>query len=116
MQSIYLKRIYLVIAIVAFFMCWSQNIAYFHLGPIQATWQFIQDTMVNPASRSITFDIIFFFMAAAVFMWVEGRRLKVPYLWVYFTFGLLIAISVTFPLFLIARQKSLDLNSSMQSL
>jgi hypothetical protein len=40
-------------------------------------------------------------------MVVEARRLGVKFVWLYVIFGFLIAISVTFPLFLIAREMRL---------
>jgi len=62
---------------------------------------------VNPASRSITVDIVLFFLAAAIFMVIEARKHGVPFVWAYIVGGMLIAISVTFPLFLIARERKL---------
>jgi hypothetical protein len=59
---------------------------------------------VTPASRSITVDILFFFLAAAIFMVIESRKHGVKFVWAYILGGGLIAISVTFPLFLIARE------------
>jgi hypothetical protein len=40
-------------------------------------------------------------------MVLEARRLAVRGVWLYVVFGLLIAISVTFPLFLAARERRL---------
>ena len=68
---------------------------------------FWRDTRVNPASQSITVDIALFFLAAAVFMVIEARRHGIRFVWAYIAGGLLIAISVTFPLFLIARELKL---------
>ena len=41
-------------------------------------------------------------------MVIESRRLDIRFPWLYVVFGLLVAISVTFPLFLIARERRLD--------
>ena len=46
-------------------------------------------------------------LAAVVFMVIEARRHGIPYVWAYVLGGMLIAISVTFPLFLIARERKL---------
>ena len=46
-------------------------------------------------------------LAAVVFMVIEARRHRHPYVWAYVLGGMLIAISVTFPLFLIARERKL---------
>jgi hypothetical protein len=39
---------------------------------------------------------------------IESRRLDIRSPWFYVVLGLLVAISVTFPLFLIARERRLD--------
>lgn len=91
------------IAVVALVATWSQNAAY--LGePAAFLGNFLRDLMVTPASRSISADIVLFFLAAAIMMVVEARKHGIRFVWVYIVGGLLIAISVTFPLFLIARE------------
>jgi hypothetical protein len=93
---------YGVIAIAALIATWSQNIAYFDTP--SGLGGFWTDTKVNPASRSITVDIVLFSIAAAILMVIEARKHGVRFVWLYIAGGLLIAISVTFPLFLIARE------------
>lgn len=93
---------YAAIALVALIATWSQNVAYF--DSLSGFADFWVDTKVNPASRSITVDIALFFLAAAVFMVFEARKHGIRFVWVYIVGGALIAISVTFPLFLIARE------------
>jgi Terpene cyclase DEP1 len=96
---------YAAIAVAALIATWSQNIAY--LGGGNLLTAFWRDTRVNPASQSITVDIALFFLAAAVFMVIEARKHDIRFVWAYIAGGLLIAISVTFPLFLIARELKL---------
>lgn len=93
---------YAVIALAALIATWSQNIAY--LDTPSGLGGFWTDTKVNPASRSITVDIVLFSIAAAILMVIEARKHGVRFVWLYIAGGLLIAISVTFPLFLIARE------------
>jgi hypothetical protein len=100
---------YALIALAALIATWSQNLQMFSpaggaLGPFAA---FVEGTRVNPASRSITVDIGFFLLAATAFMVIEARRLGVRFVWLYVLFAFLIAISVTFPLFMIAREMRL---------
>jgi Terpene cyclase DEP1 len=47
---------------------------------------------------------VLFFLAAAILMVTEARKHGVRFVWAYIVGGLAIAISVTFPLFLIARE------------
>jgi Terpene cyclase DEP1 len=98
-----LCAVYGVIAIAALIATWSQNLAYFDRGAdfLTAFWD---DTKVNPASRSITVDIALFLLAAAILMVIEARKHDVKFVWAYIIGAFLIAISVTFPLFLIARE------------
>src|SRR4051794_2688491 len=105
--------VYAVIALVALVGTWSQNVAYFRpdegivVGFGLATVRFWSDTFATRASASITIDLLLFFCAAAVFMVLESRRLGIRWVWAYVVLGVLIAISVTFPLFLIARERRL---------
>jgi hypothetical protein len=68
---------------------------------------FWRETLANPASRSITVDL--FFLGLAVFVWMvlEARRLGLRGVWLYLLFGMLVAISVTVPIFLINRERAL---------
>ena len=94
---------YAVIAIAAFVATWSQNAAYFD-RPASFLAAFLNDSRITPASRSLTADILLFFLAAAVLMVIEARKHGVKFVWLYVAAGVSIAISVTFPLFLIARE------------
>jgi hypothetical protein len=100
-------------AVLALVATWSQNVAYLHPGEgpftgfIMATLRFWPDTLTTPAGVSITVDLAIFFFAAAVLMVYEARRLGIPGVWLYVALGFLVAISVTFPLFLIARERRL---------
>lgn len=46
-------------------------------------------------------------LVAAIFMVVEGRRLRIPWWGVYVALVFLVAVSVAFPLFLIGRTRVL---------
>ena len=103
-SRIVLCAVYGAIALIALVATWSQNLAYFPIDPMGFVSAFLADTKVNPASRSITVDILLFFLAASVFMVIEARKLRIRFVWLYIIGGFFIAISVTFPLFLIARE------------
>ena len=100
-------------ALLAFVGTWSQNVAYFRPeeGPVvgfaMATARFWPATLATPASTSITVDIGLFLLSASALMIVESRRLAIRFVWIYIVLGLFVAISVTFPLFLIARERRL---------
>ncbi len=98
-----LCAVYGVISIAALIATWSQNAAYFD-NPSGFLLNFLNDSKVTAASRSLTVDIVLFFLSASILMVVEARKHGVRFVWAYILGGLAIAISVTFPLFLIARQ------------
>jgi len=98
-----LCAVYGVIALIALIATWSQNAAYFD-NPTGFLLNFFNYSKVTPASRSLTADIVLFFLAAAFLMVIEARKHSVRFVWLYIAGGLAIAISVTFPLFLIARE------------
>ena len=106
-QQGWLAGFYALIAVVALIATWSQNLTYFAGEGALAGGPglvFLQDTRVNPASRSITVDLGLLLLASVAFMVIEARRLGVRFVWLYILFGFMVAISVTFPLFMIARE------------
>lgn len=70
--------------------------------------QFWRETLATPASVSITVDIFLFALAVVVWMVAEARRLDIRFVWIYVVLSALIAISVTAPLFLVARERRLQ--------
>ena len=103
---------YGLIAVLALVGTWGNNVAYLSLGFMDANTTFWLETLVNPASRSITVDL--FFLGIAVFVWMvlEARRLGIRGVWLYLLFGMLVAISVTVPIFLINRERALAARES----
>jgi hypothetical protein len=57
-----------------------------------------------PASRLVTADIHLFGLSAAILMVVEARRYNFRFVWGYIVAAILVPVSLTFPLFLIARE------------
>ncbi len=96
--------IYAVVAIVALVATWWHNIAFFRLEGNGGLVGFIQDGYANHAAGSLTNDLLLLTVAAVIFMFVEANRVGVRYIWIYPVVAAFVAISVAFPLFLIARQ------------
>jgi len=103
-----LRVAYASMSIVALIGCGINDLQYRKLGP-GAFVYFWKETLVNPASRSITIDIFFFLLAAMIWMFLEARRLSIGGVWVWFyaLFGFFIAISAAFPAFLFHREIAL---------
>ena len=98
---------YGLIALLALVGTWGNNVAYLALGFADANMTFWRETLANPASRSITVDLFFLGIAMFVWMVLEARRLGMRGVWLYLLFGMLVAISVTVPIFLINRERAL---------
>ncbi len=69
--------------------------------------EFLDATIDGHAATFLTIDLLAVATAATVFMVVEGRRIALPKLGVYVALVFLVAVSVAFPLFLIARTRRL---------
>ena len=95
--------IYALIAAIALPATWVHNIAFMNMPDNGGISGFVAGGYANPAAASLTNDLGLIAMAAVVFMIVEGRRLGIRYLSVYVVLSFLVAVSVTFPLFLAAR-------------
>jgi hypothetical protein len=98
--------VYGIIALGALVATWSQNLAYFTgvTELIPALGAFVTDLKVNPAARSVSADIALIVLSASIFMVIEARKHAIPFVWAYIVGGIFVAISVTLPLFLIARE------------
>ncbi len=93
---------YALIALLALPATWINNIAFMQ-QPNNSFMDFMNAAYVNAAAASLSNDLLFIAFAASMFMVIEGRRIGVRYVWLYLIFSALVAISVTFPLFLLAR-------------
>jgi len=64
--------------------------------------------MPTPAGASLTKDRFRLGAACMGFMFTESRRLGIRWVWVYVILSFVIAVSVMFPLFMVARQLRLE--------
>jgi cbb3-type cytochrome oxidase subunit 3 len=101
--------VYGLIGLIALVGCWGNNVQYLnlHLGILGVNAHFWGETLVNPATRSITIDILFLSLAAIIWMLLEARRLSMRGVWIYVVLGVFVAISFAFPAFLIHRERTL---------
>jgi hypothetical protein len=102
--------VYSVVAVIALVACWRQNLLFASdrgIGVAEAFVQFWPALFANHATTSISIDMLVFALAASTWMVIEGRRLAIPLAWAYVVLGIFVAISFTFPLFLVARERRL---------
>jgi hypothetical protein len=94
---------YVLIAVIALPATWINNIAFMTQSNNSSFMDFFQAAYVNAAAASLTNDLMLLAIAACMFMVLEGRRLSIRYYWLYVILSAAVAVSVTFPLFLLAR-------------
>lgn len=108
----YLCLFYGLVATVAFIATWIELLGHFGAltgidGIGASILRFVSDTQASQASRTVTIDLLLLSLAAMTFMVLEARRLGIRFVWAYIALGFLLAMSVTFPLFMIARERHL---------
>lgn len=104
-----LAWLYGLVALLALVGTWGNNIHYMSpgLSPLDVNILFWKETLANPASRSITVDIFFLSIPVTLWMMMEARRLQMRGIWFYLVGSLLIAVSMTVPLFMALREHKL---------
>lgn len=102
-----LEAAYLAAALVGLVGTWTFNIAAFDMGG-----GYLQGWFANPAASSAATDLLVVGAVAGVFMVVEGRRLGMRHLWLYLVGTPLVALAMTFPLFLWQRERTLRARSA----
>ncbi|MDO9473431.1 MAG: DUF2834 domain-containing protein [Caulobacter sp.] len=108
----YLCLFYGLVATIAFIATWIEILDHFRsadslAGAAGAAVRFLADMRVNPAARTVTLDLLLLSLAVMTFMVLEARRLGIRFVWAYLALGFVLALSVTFPLFMIARERHL---------
>ena len=107
--------VYAIITVVALVATWSNNIAFMLQPENQDALSFYRALYANQAAASFTNDLLLYALAGFIFMALEARRLHMRHVWVYILLSLLIAVSVMFPVFLIARQITMSQQRVQQS-
>jgi Terpene cyclase DEP1 len=103
---------YALTALVALPATWVNNLAFMAQADRASFVDFLRAAYANPAAASLSNDLFLLALAACIFMAIEGRRVGVRYVWLYILLSAVIAISVTFPLFLLTRQVVLSQGQS----
>lgn len=109
-RQTWLSTVYVCIALLALVTCWRQNLLFIQDAGVDLATGFVvfwPALLVNHATTSITVDIFLLCVAAMIWMVHEARRLGIRFVWLYVLLSFPIAISVMFPLFLVARERAL---------
>ncbi len=95
--------VYGAIAVAALILTWVNAGPYLHSVTdfVVTVWR---DAKVNEGSQFVAAEMCGLALTSVVLMVTEGRRYGVRFVWAYVVGRLVIAISVAFPLFLLARE------------
>lgn len=94
---------YLAIAVVAFVGTQTVLVKGILAGRMAGS-QVWYDLTANPTAIFVSIDLLMVFLAAMIYMVVEGRRLNLRWWWLYPLLSCGIGVSFGFPLFLMARR------------
>ena len=67
---------------------------------------FFRQLTQTPVSRFFALDVVISAITLWVFVFLEGRRLRMQNLWIYVLCSLLVGVSLGLPLFLLFRERS----------
>lgn len=72
---------------------------------------FFQQMFANPIASMFAVDLLITSFVFWVFLFAEGRRLDMGYLWLYVLLNLFVGLSLALPLFLYFREGALELST-----
>ena len=103
-----LKVVYALLALLGAVLPWSFNLQFFNEAATPSMGYFVALCFANPASSSITIDLLIGATAFSVWMLAEARRLGIRHVWVYLLLTMFVAFAFAAPLFLFVRQQRLE--------
>ncbi len=102
-----LQIIYVVLCILGFVLPYSQVIPFVIENGLDLKI-FFQQLFVNQISTDFGMDVFVSSLVFWVFVFWEGWRLKMRYLWIYVASNLIVGLSLGLPLFLLMRHRQID--------
>ena len=110
-----LKITYGVLALLGLVLPWRYNLQFMEETGGADLSTFISHCFINAASSSITVDILIGASAFTLWMIFEARRLGMRHVWIYIVLTNLVAFAFAAPLFLLMRQRRLEVLDSGSS-
>ncbi len=102
------EMMYALLAVLGLLLPWHYNLQFMAATPgLFDLLEFVRQAMVNPASASLSLDLIVAFTAYCVFVIAEARRIGMRHGWIFVALGLCVAFACAFPLFLLLRERHL---------
>ena len=100
-----MQIVYLILAILGFALPYSQLIPFFahHGFDLSAFWT---QLFTNRISTDFAFDVVISSIVFWLFVFREGTKLQMKFLWLYVAANLVIGLSFALPVFLLVRSRS----------
>jgi len=105
-----MKLLYLIAAILGTALPLSQLIPFLKTHGLDLTF-FFTLLFSNSVSGFFGIDVVVTSIVLWIFVFSEGRRLGMRHLWLYVICNLVVGVSLALPLFLLFRERALELNS-----
>ena len=105
-----MKLLYLIAAILGTALPLSQLIPFLKTHGLNLTL-FFTLLFSNSVSGFFGMDVVVTSIVLWIFVFSEGRRLGMRHLWLYVICNLVVGVSLALPLFLLFRERTLELNS-----
>ena len=105
-----MKILYLLAAILGAALPLSQLMPFLKTHGLNLT-VFFTLLFSNSVSGFFGMDVIVSSVVLWIFVFSEGRRLGMKHLWLYVVCNLVVGVSLALPLFLLFRERALDLNT-----
>ena len=102
-----MQIIYLILAILGFALPYSQLLPFFaHYGfDLSLFWS---QLFVNRISTDFAFDLVVSSLVFGFFVFQEGKKRQMQFLWLYIILNWLIGISFALPVFLLVRSRQMN--------
>jgi len=102
-----LKHLYLIFCVLGLVLPYAVFTPYFMANGFSIT-EFIAKIFEHPITAFISFDLLLAALLLLVWMFVEGRRLKIQYYWLPMLAVVFIGLAFGLPLFMYLRELKLE--------
>ena len=106
-----MQIVYIISSIVGFILPYSQFIPFVANDGLDFPL-FESQLFANQISSTFALDVFVSSVVFWIFVFKEGRRLQMKFLWIYVVFNLTVGLSFALPLFLLKRSQNINKTKS----
>ena len=105
-----MQIIYIVLSIVGFVLPYSQFLSFVADNGLDLSL-FFEQLFTNQISSFFAFDVFVSSVVFGIFVFREGRRLQMKFIWIYVVLSLTVGLSFALPVFLLRRSRNATIQS-----